>query len=375
MNLKIFICNDIFNKTKFYLFLGGNFQMKKFLLSFSCTVMILIIAVGCVFGGGAEVFHVCIGNIEIITGGNDAVGGVHNADMMKIFEDKEYKKALYQSLGVSLEEAWAHYKFTSKFEDDLSFSYRGFVNIRPNGKLVSQIPANTIPKKNVLLNADAPISITSCSDEISLFYSRHLDSDTEAVRLLDDKGKVLAKLDSPYKVWRPTAEVKLSHEFKNYYLELKKYAEKKYCYIFLRMKATDRPVKQSEKLSQQDNMLKNQAEMYEQAKNEYMQQHNISDPDKLTEADEEAIVEMLKDKSMPADQRKIQKQAEQIIKDYMRKNSITDYNQLTEKDWKVLEAEMQKQLIGQNYRTSETPKKETTQKNSAKKSSSKKKRK
>ena len=319
--------------------------MKKFLLSFSCIVMILIVAVGCVFGGGAEVFHISLGNIEIITGGNDAVGGVRNANMMKIFEDKEYKlnrSYQYSSLGVSLEEAWAHHKFTSKFElDDYSNTFRGSITLRPKEKLVAQIPANTIPKKNVLLNADTPISITSCSDEISLFYSRNLDSDTEAVRVLDEKGKVIATLGDPYsESYKPT-EVKLSHEFKNYYLELKKYAGK-YCYIFLRMKTTDIPVKQSKILAEEENRRKGLANLEEEVTNEYMKQHNISDVHDLTQADREAIVEILKDRTTLTDLRDFRKTVDQIYKDYMKKHSISDYNQLTPKDHQAIQNEIQK---------------------------------
>jgi len=325
--------------------------MKKFLL----CVMILTLAAGAAFAGVDPYVYVDVDNIEIASGGNVAVGGSYNVDVVKS------KGHLANShSGFSFAEIYAHQKFKGAMGDKNSEYYLSknypsatLITIKPKGKHSAQIKAKSVPTKKVLLNANAPITLTSYSDKIILTFGREADEfcNTEFVNVIDDKGKVIATLQGLSTMSsnnlneNHVIEFKVTSKYKNYYLEFKDYDTKKFYYVLLKIKATDYPAKENKLLSKYDREDEAQHNSQREIINDYMSEHNINDEHSLTEQDYEAIVGKVKTKQYE-NAKPVNQKMTDAMNDYMKKHGIKDFDSLTQKD---LDA------IGKAFKASLTP--------------------
>ena len=336
---------DIINKIKFN-FLEVFFIMKNF----CCAVLFLFFAAGTSFAGEDPVVYVLLDNVETAEGGNASVGGPFHVD-----EIKGNSHLAVMDSRVSFEEAYAHGKFQYENKSKSLAELRQIkanICIFPNAKQVARIKANTVPSKKVLLNANAPIVITSFSDKIRLcfledvvggarnpFDGYNYDCGTEFARMLDAKGKAIATLQGvtagKYSdVSGRSVEVNVSPEYKDYYLEIKDSRGGKYYYVLLKMRATEIPAKKNSFLAETDSNFAKRGKLRDEVTADYMKKHNIKDPNSLTPEDDFSISEMIEDREAT---NSIKKKHLKARRDYMKKHGIKDNIDLTDEDQKNID--------------------------------------
>ena len=323
--------------------------MKKFLL----CVMIFVLGANLAFAGVDPYVYVDIDNVEIASGGNSAVGGSFNVDVVK---SNEYL-ALSKS-GHSFADVYAHKKFkgstgdkTSEYYLSQNYPKASRINIRPKGKQVAQIKSKSVPSKKVLLNANAPILITSYIDKVILTFGRDGGDlcNADFINVLDDKGKVITTLQGlatrSYNDLNENhfVEVKVTPQYKNYYLEIKDHDTKKFYYVLLKIKSTDYPAKENKDLTYNDNISEEDHNSNKEVINQYMRDHNIKDEASLKDQDYEAIVEIMKAKQYE-DAKPIDQKMMNAMNGYMKKHGIEDITNMTEKDFEAMNQDFLKSL-------------------------------
>lgn len=306
--------------------------MKKLMCFTVCAVMILLIVSECSYAGMDPILHICIANVEKMTGGNSRIK-FNPIDYLKEFEDKE---------------RWGDMKYIEYRQNPTTIGGGAMLKLLGSG--VKKQSAKIPTEKTGLINPKNPIEIISYSDKVLFGFDMDFHGSYSA-RILDSKGKVLASIDKNTSINQNKgyAEIKVSPKAEKYYVEVtdgdKNPAE--YYYIVLTMKATDIKAEPSASFIKQEK----EAEKYMAFEQAYMKKHGITKREDLTQKDMEAMVEELRRKDREEYKAKnpgydmlshMPEEYKAIISPYMKEHGISSMEDLTIEDWQNLEAELVK---------------------------------
>ena len=318
----------------------GSVFMKKLVYFIICAMTVLSLTPEFCYGDNPPLFHVVIASIEEITGGNSRIS---------------YTPVDFRT-GASNKEAFAHLKYEY---NQAHPSYKGNAAygsiLQPQGSGVRK-PAAKIPtEKTGLLNAKNPINIISYSDNVFFAFDNeeHQMWLSSSVRILDNKGKVLASLNK----YDDTAKIKVPSKAEKYYVELSKNdnGTSEYFYILLSIRATDIKPAYSARIAKQEADSAEQArKQYEEVlsvEQAYMKRQGIKSRENLTDSDIANIAEELRKKQYEDDNdsgidfnelSELPPEIRMVIEPYMKKHGITKMRDLTIQDWQTLQPELEK---------------------------------
>lgn len=324
--------------------------MKKVVMLLAALVLVSAIA-GMLYADTQEAIHIRVSGLVKFSGGSKNIGLTPQA-----FDSREELRQLHSKYinhdiifdtmyPVFDDKAWADIKYrTSRPVEERSMLEKfsaetPVVHMFPEGKMPGKpIAAKSVPSaKNGLLNPRNPVKMMTFGNVLTLDFEPQIPGTYQA-RLLDSKGKELARIKSPESPYDESEKITLSvpDGARNYYLELADLypATKRYCYILLNVEAD--PVKPAEDPRVTAYLARIEADNQagERMFRDYMDRKGITDMEQLTEDD---MFTMAKERLSPEDPAQQQALSSiEIMQNYMKQHNISSSQELTEKDEKAI---------------------------------------